>query len=1156
MSKVVKVISLLLTVLILVSSTYSITPAFAASAKGNTTGFSDQELKDNNYILYFVNAGDPTPATAEGTDKIGLYASKTEQMYDADPVTGKKWGLVTTTSNTTVNNPADKNGSLRYYNGPQIREKALKYKFELPDGEYDLTLGFKNPWSGRSINIIGEGQNLSNGDYDIGSYSAEKEVTYQQVSVTDGELDVNIQGPATASLTNYNDPLVNYIIVRKYIVIPLSDLEGEINTAKIEAEKTDTYTKVSLDALNTTIEQAEALVKEINDNNLDINKKEIQTEIRAAIKNLETAITGLALNIPNESFKPGQVWRDTNGADIQAHGGGIMYDEETQKYYWYGEDKTNGYLPARGVRVYSSTDLYNWQDEGLALTAIESMAQFETDPLISKLYEGRTDKADILNDIGTDRVIERPKVIYNEKTKKYVMWMHTDGPSETSTAMYAKAEAGYALSDSPTGPFIYQESNRMDRAPEDAEYNGQPNQPGMARDMNLFKDDDGTAYLIYSSEENMTIYISKLNESYTDVVGWHRDGNVERDSTYKAVYGEDYVRVFPGAQREAPAMFKYNGKYYMITSGATGWSPNPARYTVADEIFEEWKPLRDPAVGEKSSTTFDSQSTNVIPVDPEKGKFIFMGDRWNSSNLKDSRYVWLPIEFGQDDEIILQWYDEWKVDILDRMGKVTINTELPEKVAVDQVPKLPNVIQVTNSEGNQLETPVSWGINAEDFSKPGTVVVEGTLSELANKVIRTKILVIPDHVRYFVHAGGAETSDYKIWSSYMQETLLNKEIIDQKYNPENGQSWGFVGDRTKPAGSEGGDLFSALRYLLSGSGDDLSYKFDLENGKYTVYTGLYDPWYTSTRGSRKADILLNGETKTKGYVFTDSYDVLGYKNVNITDGKLDLTVRRVQGSPDPQISWIMIVEEDTTAPTGDFTINSGAEFTNDQNVTLSFNAEDDLSGVNQSRFSTDSENWTEWDQFASSKDIVLPSGDGEKTVFVQFKDKAGNISTAYQKQIILDTTAPVIEFSGNKETYEVDSKVAISCLAVDKLSGIATAKCPSIEGSAYTFTIGENKISATATDKAGNTVEVETTFTVTVDFDSLSNLTESFVNQKDIAHSLKTKLLSAKDAAERGNTEAMEGKIKAYINQVSAQSGKSISNENADLLISLVDKLK
>jgi len=1050
--KMKKVLSSILTASLITIPTFSSTGH--VSAEGTTV---------DTDVLYFVNAGDPTPDTVEGTDQFGLYSSKTEQKYGVDSVTGKKWGLVTTTSNTSVSNGADKLGSLRYYNGSQVRDKALEYKFELPNGQYDLTLGFKNPWSGRSVNIIGEGQNLSNGDLDIGSYNAEKQVTYQQVSVTDGELDVRIQGPATAALSNYNDPLVNYIIIKKYVVIPLSDLEAKIESAKKEAEKTNTYTQFSLESLNKAIQQADALVKNINENGLDAQNKTNQEQIRTAIKNLDSALAGLTVYTPNTSYKPGQVWTDTNGAPIQAHGGGIMYDEQTKKYYWYGEDKTNGYLPARGVRVYSSTDLYNWKDEGLALTAIESIDQFETDPLISKLYEGRKDKADILNDIGTDRVIERPKVIYNEKTKKYVMWMHTDGPSTTSTAMYAKAEAGYAVSDSPTGPFVYQVSNRMDRAPKDATYNGQPDQPGMARDMNLFKDDDGTAYLIYSSEENRTIYISKLNDSYTDVVGWHKDGNIERDTEYKAVYGEDYVRVFPGAQREAPAMFKYQGKYYLITSGATGWDPNPARYTVADNIFGEWKPLRDPSIGDKASTTFDSQSTNVIPVDAKKGKFIFMADRWKASDLKDSRYIWLPIEFGQGDEMSLQWYDEWKLDALDRMGKVTINTELPQKVSVGQVPALPNRINVTNSEGEKLDALVKWTINPADFSKPGTVVVEGTLSELANKVIRTKILVIPDHVRYFVHAGGVKTSDYVTWSSYMENTLLNKDVIDQKYDPANGRSWGYVGDQTRSAGGEGDDLFSSLRYLLANSGDNLSYKFDLKNGKYTVYTGLYDRWYSSTKGSRKADILINGETKTKGYVFTSAYDVLSYQHVNVTDGKLDVTVRRVPGSPDPQISWIMIVEE--------------------------------------------------------------------------------------------DTTAPVITVKGNEGTYSVDGNISISCSASDDLSGIASVDCPAIEGPAYEYSIGGNKFTAKATDHTGNTSEADIQFTVTVDFDSLSRLTESFITDEGIAHSLTAKLAAAKESSARGNKEAVEGKLTAYVNELSAQSGKSITEKQANLLISLSSNL-
>ena len=530
-----------------------------------------------------------------------------------------------------------------------------------------------------------------------------------------------------------------------------------------------------------------------------------------------------------------------------------------------------------------------------------------------------------------------------------------------------------------------------------------------------------------------------------------------------------------------------------------------------------------------------------------------MGDRWNKNDLANSRYIWLPIEFGDEDEIILQWIDEWKLDTLDRMGRVTINTELTQKVSLNEVPSLPNEINVTYS-GKQMDTPVTWDINEDDFSTPGTVVVEGTLSEVSNKVIRAEIVVIPDNVKYFVHAGGAKTKDYVTWSSYMQDTLMNKDTIDQMYEPEKGQTWGYVGDISKPAGGEGDDLFSALRYLVGGNGPDLTYKFQLENGNYTVYTGLYDRWYSSTKGSRKANILINGEVRTENYTFTDSYDVLGY-DVDITDGLLDVTVRNTN-APDPQISWIMIVEEeDTTAPTGDFSINEGAQYTNNRTINLTLNAEDDASGVNQVRISTDSENWNEWENYTTSKVIELPSGDGEKTVFVQYKDGSGNISETYQQQIILDTTDPVIEFLANKE-YTVDSNISISCYATDELSGIENVNCPSVEGPAYSFKIGENKISASATDKAGNTAEVEVTFTVTVDFDSLSQLTEALVTQDDIAQSLKIKLLSAKQATDKGNKEAMEGKLKAFTNQLSSQSGKSVTKENVELLTLLVENLK
>ena len=93
-------------------------------------------------------------------------------------------------------------------------------------------------------------------------------------------------------------------------------------------------------------------------------------------------------------------------------------------------------------------------------------------------------------------------------------------------------------------------------------------------------------------------------------------------------------------------MFKHDGKYYIITSGCTGWSPNAAGYGVADSPlgpFEELLP--NPCVGTDANLTFRGQSTHVLPVEGYPDKFIFMADRWNANNLQDSRYLWLPLQF-------------------------------------------------------------------------------------------------------------------------------------------------------------------------------------------------------------------------------------------------------------------------------------------------------------------------------------------------------------------------------------------------------------------------------------------------------------------------------------------------------------------------------
>ncbi|KAL6498207.1 hypothetical protein OROGR_028604 [Orobanche gracilis] len=298
-------------------------------------------------------------------------------------------------------------------------------------------------------------------------------------------------------------------------------------------------------------------------------------------------------------YYPGRIWLDTEGNPIQAHGGGIMYDERSGTYYWYGEYKDGPTYHAHkkgaarvdviGVGCYSSKDLWTWKNEGIVLPAQEQNST---------------------HDLHKSNVLERPKVIYNEKTKKYVMWMHIDN------ANYTKASVGIATSDSPTGPFNYLYSKR----PHGFD----------SRDMTIFKDDDNVAYLIYSSVNNSELHIGPLDEGYLDV------SNVVR-------------RILVEQYREAPAVFKHEGIYYMITSGCSGWAPNRALVHVAESVMGPWVMMGNPCVGGNDvyrGTTFFAQSTFVLPLPGFKSLFVFMADRWNPTDLKDSRYVWLPLTVG------------------------------------------------------------------------------------------------------------------------------------------------------------------------------------------------------------------------------------------------------------------------------------------------------------------------------------------------------------------------------------------------------------------------------------------------------------------------------------------------------------------------------
>ncbi|WP_299582331.1 glycoside hydrolase family 43 protein [uncultured Sunxiuqinia sp.] len=355
-----------------------------------------------------------------------------------------------------------------------------------------------------------------------------------------------------------------------------------------------------------------------------------------------------AQNNKQQHFEPGAIWPDNNGVHINAHGGGLLEFEGT--YYWYGEHKIEGKAGNQakvGVHVYSSTNLYSWKDEGIAL-------RVSNDPE-SPIVKGC--------------IIERPKVIFNKKTGKFVMWFH----HELKGMGYLAAKTGLAVADSPIGPFTYQHSvnpnagqwpmnftaeQKQMRFPEDLKSWSEEwlaavadglfvhrdlEKGQMARDMTLFVDDDGKAYHIHASEENLTLHIAELNEEYTDFTG-------------------HYVAVLPAGHNEAPAIFKKDGKYYLIASGCTGWAPNAARSFVADSIWGPWKSLGNPCRGTsvQQQTTFDSQSTFIFENPHNSGEFIFMADRWSPENAIDGRYIWLPIMF-ENDKPVIHWQGKWKL---------------------------------------------------------------------------------------------------------------------------------------------------------------------------------------------------------------------------------------------------------------------------------------------------------------------------------------------------------------------------------------------------------------------------------------------------------------------------------------------------------------
>jgi len=304
-------------------------------------------------------------------------------------------------------------------------------------------------------------------------------------------------------------------------------------------------------------------------------------------------------------FHPGQVWNDVAGKPINAHGSCIVYDNGA--YYWFGEDRTG--QVSNGVSCYKSTDLYNWTRVGLALKT-----------------DGNPSSDD--NDIAKGRTLERPKVLYNKKTGKWIMWSHWERGSD-----YGAAKVCVAVSDKVEGPYKFYRTFR-------------PNHHD-SRDQTVFQDEDGNAYQFCSTDMNTNINVAQLTPDYLDVT------NKE-------------TKILNGQRTEAPAIFRAGDKFYGLFSHTTGWNPNPGITAYSNEILGLWHMSGNFAVDKGKDLTYQSQSAFVLKLPGKEHAYIYVGDKWNANDVGSSLQIWLPISMRSGYPTI-RWYDKWDLSVFDEM---------------------------------------------------------------------------------------------------------------------------------------------------------------------------------------------------------------------------------------------------------------------------------------------------------------------------------------------------------------------------------------------------------------------------------------------------------------------------------------------------------
>ncbi|MBR3513321.1 MAG: RICIN domain-containing protein [Bacteroidaceae bacterium] len=325
----------------------------------------------------------------------------------------------------------------------------------------------------------------------------------------------------------------------------------------------------------------------------------------------------VATSLAAQSIKPGQTWNDTSGSSINAHGGCVVYSDGY--YYWFGENRSKN--KSDGISCYRSKDLISWTR-------------------LSRAVQPSGTMTDENRDIASGRTLERPKVIWNEATQKWVMWIHWENGDD-----YGQAKCAVCTASKVEGPYTLVDVFRPNGCD--------------SRDQTLFLDADGQAYHAYSTNMNSNTNIERLTPDFL-------------------APEPDYAVQLKGRRYEAAAIFRAGDCYYGLFSGCTGWNPNPGRFMWTYDLMNEtWQAPADFRASDGStginfcvdngkSNTYQSQSNFVFAVPGKDKCFIYMGDRWNSSDIQNSKHVWLPLSVRSGYPTV-QWYDSWDLSVFDEM---------------------------------------------------------------------------------------------------------------------------------------------------------------------------------------------------------------------------------------------------------------------------------------------------------------------------------------------------------------------------------------------------------------------------------------------------------------------------------------------------------